>query len=93
MIKFLNKLIPLLVRFPSEKDTWTAEEDKILVEAHAEIGRKWVQIAKRLLGRTENSIKNHWNATMRRLFSGRKCHKKWPTPSPLLENYIKELKN
>ncbi|XP_071900929.1 transcription factor MYB115-like [Coffea arabica] len=74
-----------------KKDTWTEEEDKILVEVHAEIGSKWVEIAKRLPGRTENSIKNHWHAATRRLFSGRKCRKKWPTPSILLQNYIKSL--
>ncbi|CAN1187274.1 Transcription factor MYB118, partial [Linum perenne] len=50
------------------KDAWSKEEDEILIQAHKEFGNKWVEIAKRLHGRTENTIKNHWNATKRRRF-------------------------
>ncbi|XP_051136501.1 transcription repressor MYB5-like [Andrographis paniculata] len=74
-----------------KKDQWTEEEDRILIEAHSQIGNKWAEIAKRLAGRTENSIKNHWNATKRRQFSRRKCRTKWPKPSYILQNYIKSL--
>ncbi|KAH7528457.1 hypothetical protein FEM48_Zijuj05G0074200 [Ziziphus jujuba var. spinosa] len=73
-----------------KKDIWSEEEDKILIEAHAEIGNKWAEIAKRLPGRTENSIKNHWNATKRRQYSKRKCRSKYPRGS-LLQDYIKSL--
>ncbi|XP_068461693.1 transcription factor MYB98-like [Phaseolus vulgaris] len=73
-----------------QKDIWTEEEDKILIEAHAEIGNKWAEIAKKLTGRTENSIKNHWNATKRRQYSKRKCRSKYPRGS-LLQEYIKSL--
>ncbi|KAL2515710.1 Uncharacterized protein Fot_29681 [Forsythia ovata] len=73
------------------KDTWSEEEDKILIEAHAEVGNKWSEIAKKIPGRTENSIKNHWNATKRRQFSRRKSRTKWPRPSSLLQDYIQSL--
>ncbi|KAL3642356.1 hypothetical protein CASFOL_013171 [Castilleja foliolosa] len=74
-----------------KKEIWTEDEDRVLIEAHAEVGNKWAEIAKKLPGRTENSIKNHWNATKRRQFSRRKCKTKWPKPSSLLQNYIKSL--
>nr|KYP51553.1 Transcription factor MYB98 [Cajanus cajan] len=73
-----------------KKDTWSDEEDKILIQAHAEVGNKWAEIAKRLPGRTENSIKNHWNATKRRQYSKRKCRSKYPRGT-LLQDYIKSL--
>ncbi|CAL0306814.1 unnamed protein product [Lupinus luteus] len=72
------------------KEVWTDEEDKILIQAHAEIGNKWAEIAKRLPGRTENSIKNHWNATKRRQYSKRKCCSKYPRGT-ILQDYIKSL--
>ncbi|CAG7897920.1 unnamed protein product [Brassica rapa] len=73
-----------------KKETWSEDEDRVLIEFHKEIGNKWAEIAKRLPGRTENSIKNHWNATKRRQFSKRKCRSKYPRPS-LLQDYIKSL--
>ncbi|KAL9227462.1 hypothetical protein vseg_003147 [Gypsophila vaccaria] len=74
-----------------KKDIWSEEEDRILIKAHSEIGNKWAEIAKKLPGRTENSIKNHWNATKRRQLSTRKCRSKYPRQSSLLQDYINSL--
>ncbi|KAG9453942.1 hypothetical protein H6P81_006846 [Aristolochia fimbriata] len=79
-----------------KKDTWSEEEEKLLVEAHQKVGNKWAEIAKRIPGRTENSIKNHWNATKRRQNSRRKTRKttaqtgKPPHPC-VLQDYIRTM--
>ncbi|KAI8470906.1 MAG: hypothetical protein J3K34DRAFT_520956 [Monoraphidium minutum] len=48
------------------KASWSLEEEAALVEAHRRYGNRWRDISRLLPGRTENAIKNFYNATLRR---------------------------
>lgn len=53
--RWLGHLNPDIVR-----ETWTNEEDSILLFKQSCFGNRWSEISKFLPGRTENQIKNRW---------------------------------
>lgn len=55
--RWVNHLNPSLV-----KGNWSVEEDLIILETQYLQGNKWSEIAKKLTGRTENSVKNRWKS-------------------------------
>ena len=44
---------------------WSVEEEWILALAVKAFGHKWARISQYLPGRTDNTIKNHWNCKMK----------------------------
>ena len=52
-----------------KKGGWDPKEDYIIFESFSKFGSKWSKMAKELPGRTENSIKNRFYSTLRRISS------------------------
>ena len=53
--RWINNLDPEV-----RKGVWTEAEMTILRDSQKELGNKWSDIAKRIPGRSENSVKNRW---------------------------------
>lgn len=62
--RWMNALNPLL-----KKGSWEPEEDYIIFKLFKKLGSKWSTISNYIAGRTENSIKNRFYSTLRRIAS------------------------
>jgi hypothetical protein len=60
--RYFNTLIPSV-----KKGNWTIEKDYILFNLFNSYGTQWSKINKFFTGRTENSIKNRFYSTLRRI--------------------------
>ena len=59
--RWFNHLNPYV-----KKTSWLKEEEWILYIMHKKLGNKWSRLCEYLPGRTDNTIKNHWNSTMQK---------------------------
>ncbi|OMJ81209.1 hypothetical protein SteCoe_18386 [Stentor coeruleus] len=50
------------------KDRWSFEEELVLFTQHDKVGNKWAEISGFIKGRTDNSIKNHFYSTLRKVY-------------------------
>ena len=49
----------------TQQDTWTQEEDNLLMEKHAEIGPKWAMLVPFFSNRTDINLKNRFHRLKR----------------------------
>jgi hypothetical protein len=74
--RWRNHLDPAINHAP-----WTPEEDEQLIQLHREHGNAWVVIASRMRNRSDNAVKNRWNATLRKTETGTPTKKvEWGDP-------------
>ena len=59
--RYYNHLDPTLIKSP-----WTKKEDLLLLQLQSKMGNKWSEIAKTMVGRSENNIKNRFNSAKKR---------------------------
>jgi hypothetical protein len=57
--RWFNNLDPRVTKGP-----WTPEEDIMIFEGYIAHGPKWALIAHQIPGRSDNAIKNRWNASI-----------------------------
>ncbi|CAL5327172.1 unnamed protein product [Camellia sinensis] len=63
-LRWTNYLRPDL-----RQETFTPQEEELIIRLHAAIGSRWSIIAQQLAGRTDNDVKNYWNTKLRKKLS------------------------
>ncbi|KAI3820801.1 hypothetical protein L1987_08349 [Smallanthus sonchifolius] len=50
-------------------DNFSPQEEELIIKLHSAIGSRWPIIAQQLPGRTDNDVKNYWNAKLKKKLS------------------------
>ncbi|XP_030474751.2 transcription factor WER-like [Syzygium oleosum] len=69
-LRWMNYLRPNL-----RHGNFTKEEDETIIKLHEVLGNKWSAIASKLVGRTDNEVKNYWNSRLKKRFKGKPMQK------------------
>ncbi|KAI3828760.1 hypothetical protein L1987_02870 [Smallanthus sonchifolius] len=73
-LRWMNYLRPGIKR-----GNFTAEENDVIIRLRSQHGNRWSLIAADLPGRTDNEIKNHWNAHLRKATESSGDHRLKPS--------------
>ncbi|XP_016453143.1 transcription factor MYB8-like [Nicotiana tabacum] len=52
-----------------KEDSFTHQEEELIIKLHATIGSRWSIIAQQIPGRTDNEVKNLWNTKLKKKLS------------------------
>nr|XP_043638658.1 transcription factor MYB35-like [Erigeron canadensis] len=50
-------------------ESFTPQEEEMIIKLHSAIGSRWPIIAQQLPGRTDNDVKNYWNTNLKKKLS------------------------
>ncbi|KAG7034943.1 Transcription factor MYB32, partial [Cucurbita argyrosperma subsp. argyrosperma] len=85
-LRWLNYLRPGL-----KKGNYTDEENDLIYKLHEMHGNRWSMVATKLSGRTDNEIKNHWNAHLKKQIERKSESSTQPKPKKLRPNIASDL--